>query len=238
MNTSYFVVDIGNTRMKAAYFVGNEMRQQFSTWDKIAHFVSNNKINYSLICSVAPEALTQKVSAILPQALFANWQLHFPINILYKTPKTLGMDRLANVLAARSLCPKQAALIVDVGTCLKFDFVDKKGNYLGGSIGPGLALRFKSLNDYTANLPLIQRYKKTQIIGKNTKESILSGVINGMENEIFGIIERYRKEFDEVKVILTGGDAKEFDLEIKNNIFALENLTLLGLKLMLEANVK
>lgn len=238
MKKTFFVVDVGNTRTKAAYFVDNELCQQFSSLDKIAHFVANNPIDFSLICSVADEEKTQAVQQILPQAIRADWRLRQTINTLYKTPKTLGMDRLANVLAGSFLYPNQHVLVVDIGTCLKFDFIDKMHNYHGGSISPGLGLRFKSLNDYTAQLPLIKKHERTSLIGQSTKESLLSGVINGMENEIFGMIERYRKEYREITLIITGGDAKIFDLAIKNNIFAHENLTLLGLKLMLEVNVR
>jgi type III pantothenate kinase len=237
MEKSFLVVDIGNTNLKSAYFIGNELHNTLKNIDELSHFSKNNSIDYSIISSVGDEKLRRKVSEILPGALFANSSMKIPLKISYKTPTSLGMDRLANAVAANYLYPKSNVLVIDVGTCLKFDCVDSNEIYLGGSISPGLRLRFQSLHDYTEKLPLIEKWEKTTLIGTTTNESILSGVINGMESEIFYFIQRYQREFTDLFILLTGGDAKMFDLAIKNDIFAHENLTLLGLKLMLEANV-
>ena len=237
MEKSFLVVDIGNTNLKAAYFIDNELHNTVKNIEELTNFIKNNSIDYSIISSVGDAKLSKRVAELLPNALLANSSIKIPIDVLYKTPNSLGMDRLANAVATSHLHPKSNALVIDIGTCLKFDFVSSKGSYLGGSISPGLRLRFQSLHDYTEKLPLIEKWEKTPLIGTTTNESILSGVINGMESEIFHQIQRYREEYTELFIILTGGDAKMFDLARKNDIFAHENLTLLGLKLMLEANV-
>ncbi|MEO9258349.1 MAG: type III pantothenate kinase [Crocinitomicaceae bacterium] len=237
MEKSFLVVDIGNTNLKAAYFIDNELHNTLKNIDELSYFIKNNFFDFSIISSVGDESLTKKVISLLPKAILASSSIKIPINILYKTPSSLGMDRLANAIAANYLHPKSNVLVIDVGTCLKFDFVDLNNSYLGGSISPGIRLRFQSLHDYTEKLPLIEKWEKTALIGTTTNESILSGVINGMESEIFHLIQRYQVEFTNLFIILTGGDAKMFDLARKNDIFAHENLTLLGLKLMLEANV-
>jgi len=237
MEKSFLVVDIGNTNLKAAYFIDNELHNTLKNIEELSYFIKNNSFVFSIISSVGDGNLTKKVINLLPEAILASSSIKIPIDISYKTPSSLGMDRLANAVAANFLHPNSNTLIIDIGTCLKFDIVNLNNSYLGGSISPGLRLRFKSLNDYTEKLPLIEKWEKTTLIGTTTNESILSGVINGMESEIFHFIQRYQEEFTDLFIILTGGDAKMFDLARKNDIFAHENLTLLGLKLMLEANV-
>ena len=237
MKKTFLVVDIGNTNLKAAYFIDYELHNTLKNIEELSDFTQNNSIDFSIISSVGDEKLTKKVTELLPNALLASSSIRIPITILYKTPNSLGMDRLANAIAASYLHPKSNVLVIDIGTCLKFDFVSATGSYIGGSISPGIRLRFQSLHDYTEKLPLIETWQKTALIGSTTNESILSGVINGMESEIFHLIQRYQEEYTDLFIILTGGDAKMFDLARKNDIFAHENLTLLGLKLMLEANV-
>jgi type III pantothenate kinase len=155
----------------------------------------------------------------------------------YKTPNTLGQDRLANAIAIQKATTENAAISVDVGTCLKFDFVDEHGNYLGGSISPGLHMRFKALQKYTANLPLIENWEEHPMIGMDTKSSIVSGVVEGMTNEINETLRRYQEKHERLTIFMTGGDYTHFENAINYRIFADPNLTLRGLKLILEANV-
>jgi type III pantothenate kinase len=139
------------------------------------------------------------------------------------------MDRACNVAAASYYFPERNVLIVDIGTCIKFDLIDKTNTYLGGSISPGIRLRFESLATQTANLPLLQHQIEYDLIGKSTSESIINGVINGCYSEILGLIQQYEDNFDDLQIIITGGDSFYFDFNEKSNIFADENLTLKGL---------
>ena len=123
----------------------------------------------------------------------------------YKTPLTIGNDRLALAAAASLLYPKSNKIIIDVGTCITIDFIDHNNNFFGGSISPGIDMRYKSLNNYTANLPLLEISDKFIFPGDSTETSIHSGVIGGVCNEINGFINNISSKYDDVKVILTGG---------------------------------
>lgn len=160
-----------------------------------------------------------------------------PIANKYKTPKTLGRDRIAAVVGARSQQPKGNLLVIDAGTCITYEFLNENDEYFGGGISPGLEIRFKSLKHYTGKLPLLKRQDVDYLIGGSTDESILSGVINGTSAEINGIIERYKKDFPKLKVLLTGGDGRFFESYIKSDIFVVPNLVLYGLHKILLYNV-
>ena len=161
-----------------------------------------------------------------------------PFKNLYKTPKTLGVDRIALVAGAVSQFSGHNILVIDAGTCITFDFVNSEGEYLGGAISPGLKMRFNSLNYFTANLPLLEIDELTDFIGKNTKESINSGVINGAIQEIDGVINQYNKKFLDLTVVLTGGDTNFLAKQLKSSIFANQNLLLQGLNRILIHNTE
>ena len=163
-------------------------------------------------------------------------QLKIPFKNLYKSKNTLGQDRLALVSAAAFNFPNENVLIVDVGSCITYDFKNNNNEYLGGGISPGISMRFKSLNTFTSNLPLIDFDSIYQLIGNNTKNSITSGVVNGTISEINGIIQQYREEFKNIRIILTGGDSNFLLKRIKNTIFADQNFLLIGLNKLLEDN--
>ena len=160
---------------------------------------------------------------------FINSNFHLPFQNSYATPETLGIDRLCN--AAALSCKKEigAKLAVDLGTCIKFDIVTADNNYLGGSISPGLKMRFSALHKETAKLPLVEPNFYPKLIGHTTNDSILSGVMNGIHEEILGIIYRYERLFPDINIYFTGGDLQNFDFLQKNNIFVDENLTLIGI---------
>lgn len=175
------------------------------------------------------------VNSLINLLLVSN-QLKFPFKNLYKSKNTLGQDRLALVSAAAFKFPKENVLIVDAGSCITYDFKNNNNEYLGGGISPGILMRFKSLNTFTSNLPLIDFDSIHQLIGNNTKNSINSGVINGTISEINGIIQQYCEEFKNIRIILTGGDSNFLLKRIKNSIFADQNFLLVGLNKLLEDN--
>ena len=130
-------------------------------------------------------------------------------------------------------------LVIDIGTCVTFDFINSKNEYLGGAIAPGFEMRFKALNYFTGKLPVVY-FKKEQLklIGDTTESSIVSGVYNGMKNEIEGMINNFLTQYDDLKIVVTGGDIKLFDLEPKNRIFADEFLVVKGLNEILNYNAE
>ena len=160
-----------------------------------------------------------------------------PVKIIYKTPETLGNDRIALAVAGSQLCPDKDVLIIDAGTCITYDYVSKNKEYFGGGISPGINMRFSALNTFTDKLPLVKPTDHPELIGNSTTGSILSGVMNGVFSEIDGIIDKYKINFPEIEIILTGGDIIYFDKKLKNNIFANSNLVLKGLNMILDYNV-
>lgn len=235
------VIDQGNTLFKVGLFNENEL-------------ISSNKFQYSennafiewlakktsadlniLISSVVDQTINLE-SIKINHLILLNKSTSIPIENIYNTPNTLGNDRLANAIGAWSLNPKGNSLVIDLGTCIKYDLINENGQYLGGNISPGLQMRYKSLEYFTHQLPLINSSTEEINYGKDTETSIRCGVQSGIENEINGFIERYKEMFSDLTIFMTGGDAKFFDKSIKNHIFANSNLTLIGLNEILKHN--
>ncbi|TXD47946.1 type III pantothenate kinase [Polaribacter sp. IC073] len=236
------VVDIGNTRVKSAVFEEDKLVELY-VFDKrkiiseIKRIVKKNIISKGIISNVA--SISEKRMAQLKQIV--DFQVisatsKVPFVNLYKTPKTLGVDRIALVAAAVKQFPSKNVLIIDAGTCITFDFVNSEAAYLGGAISPGIKMRYKALNKFTANLPLIESLELNDFIGKNTEESIISGVLNGVQNEISGVIESYNEKYSDLTVVLTGGDINFLSKQLKSSIFATQNFLLQGLNEILKLN--
>ena len=195
-------------------------------------------MNYSIVSSV--REYDREVKNFLNKnyhfiELSSNTEL--PVSINYKTPETLGNDRIAGVCGASALFRGINILVIDAGTCITYDFIDKDKNYFGGGISPGIDIRFRALNTFTGNLPLVNRTDNFDLIGDSTEGSIRSGVLNGVIAEIEGVIKRYKDRFGQLKIIFTGGDTIFFDKRLKNDIFALPNLVLVGLNEILDFSI-
>jgi len=163
-------------------------------------------------------------------------KLQLPIQIQYESADTLGTDRIACAVAANAIYPNQNVLSIQAGTCLVTDFVDESNIYHGGSISPGLQMRFHALHEHTAHLPLLEPHPIPSFTGNSTQNSILSGVIHGLTCEIDGFIDHYRTLHPDTMVVLTVGDAPFLQNYIKNRIFAAPNLVLQGLYKILRYN--
>jgi type III pantothenate kinase len=241
------IIDIGNTAIKVAIMNNNNEILESSTF-KISdfqltiNFIQSQSYRKAIISSVGPHFETQEIIKGVKNLIVFDKLTELPFTILYVTPHSLGKDRIANAAGAFSRFPNQNALVIDAGTCLKFDFINDKAEYLGGSISPGLTMRLKALHTFTANLPLLENYTANQpLIGNDTSSSMLVGSINGMKNEIIRTIEEYQKEFSNLNIILTGGEAHFFEnvvISEKNSIFADSFLTLKGLNTILNYNAK
>lgn len=154
----------------------------------------------------------------------------------YRTPESLGVDRIAGVVGANALFPHVNNLVIDMGTCITYDYIDAEGIYWGGGISPGMNLRFRAMSDHTVNLPNAEFDDPIGLLGNTTITCIQSGVINGICEELNGIINRYQSEKGDINVILCGGDANSFESKIKAHIFASPKLVLIGLNRILEYN--
>ncbi len=238
----YLVIDRGNTRMKTALF-GEGRDPEIAILEPGTDAQLNAMLDEAEIRfgagSLGPAIYSSVVSddASIIGAISGRMELlvlsadtPLPVRNLYGTPGTLGNDRIAAAVAANALFPGRNVLSIDAGTCITYDFTNGSGEYMGGGISPGLTIRFKALNTFTSRLPLVSVAGDAGLIGRSTEGSIRSGVVNGTLAEIDGIIDRYRESFPDLAVILTGGDANYFDKRLKNDIFAVPNLVLMGLK--------
>ena len=237
------VFDLGNTTQKMAVISSGKIvdivkKAKIETKD-IALFLEKYNPRHAILSSVINE--TAEIVDFLEKRIFLlnfSHKTAVPIQNEYKTPDTLGSDRLASAVAATVLFPKKSALILQMGTCLTSDFVTESGVYKGGSISPGLEMRLNAVHHFSAKLPLVAYKEVNSFMGTTTEESILAGIIYGIEDECNGVIARYRSIYPSLKIILTGGDAKLFENKIKNEIFAFDNLVLVGLDVILNYNVE
>ena len=182
-----------------------------------------------------PEELTALLKNKL-QVIYLDHRMKLPFENQYKSKETLGLDRAAGVAGAHFLFPNEHILVIDAGTCITFDILTSEGVYLGGSISPGISMRFKALNKFTGRLPLIEDKRKISLIGDTTEASILSGVYNGILGEVELQVRLYKEKFGNVKVVITGGDLDFFESNLKLEIFAQPNLVLYGLNKILDYN--
>lgn len=222
---SHLVIDIGNSRTKVAIF--NDQKLIFR--DVVEHlnaelleeYLKDEAIQQSVISSVKDEinSLEEMLSGRTEYIRFSASLKTGVIN-QYKSPETLGLDRLAGVIGARALFPGNNCLVIDMGTCITYDAIDRDGTYRGGSISPGLNMRLRAMQEFTGRLPSVKLAEYESLEGDDTQTSMLSGVVNGTYSEILGFIEQYNARYSELKVILCGGDANFFDTRLKNSIFA------------------
>ncbi len=236
------IIDVGNTRAKVAVFEEDKIvYQHIFNKEKIITELQKNiekyKIKQAIISSVSSisEKTLEKIAQLVPLTRISA-EMKLPFKNLYSTPKTLGVDRLALVFAAVLKYPNQNILIIDSGTCITYDFVTKQKRYFGGAISPGIKMRYKALHQYTAKLPLLEIKEPTNFTGNSSIESIHSGVVNGVIQEINGIIEQYKNKYLDLTVVLTGGDANFLSKQLKSSIFANQNFLLEGLNKILIFN--
>jgi len=239
------VVDVGNTYVKFAIFNFADLIYKTSfelnAFEKQYVLLKKEypKLEKAIVSSVGH--LSKDQVALIAKDLNVielSSDLSFPFKNDYQTPKTLGVDRVALVCASVNQFPNKNILIIDAGTCITYDFITKDNHYLGGAISPGLRLRYKALNNLTANLPLLDIKLPNKIIGDTTESSIHSGVVYGTIKEIDGVIGDYIDQYPDLTVILTGGDTKFLSNQLKNTIFVNSNFLLEGLNYILEYNSK
>jgi type III pantothenate kinase len=239
-----FVIDAGNTHTKLALFQGREMLAfaGFPGIDirQIQQFCEGNVFIKHVIISTVRE-YPPEIDTFLKeryQVIFFSHETPVPLTNNYSTPETLGKDRLAGVAGAMHMVPRCDVLVIDAGTAITYDLLTASGQYLGGGISPGIAMRYKALHTFTNRLPLLDYYDDAQLVGDNTASCIHSGVLNGALAEMEGIIRAYQLQYPGLKIFLTGGDHNYFDKRLKIKTFAAPNLVLEGLNLILDFNIE
>lgn len=237
------IIDIGNTCVKLVCFnegkVVEEQRTDKDDAVALQSFCSRYPFSRGICSSVSD--ISEEYSAALSSLPFSMMEFksgitRIPIINKYNTPLTLGSDRLAAVVGANWLQPGRDVLVIDIGTCVTFDFINSIGEYLGGNISPGPTMRLKALNQFTARLPFVERRGDTPDFGTDTTTAIRSGVMNGIKYEIEGYIHSFLAKYPQLFVYLTGGVHLNLQFSENLSIFADDFIVPKGLNRILEYN--
>ena len=223
------LVDIGNSAIKSAEVVAGKIgdSMKWATLEELNSYYSSD--HEFMLCSTRK---MDETSLEGRSVTILSHLLPLPIALAYDTPETLGADRIAAAAGANALFPKHNNLIIDLGTCVTLDLIDKHGVFRGGIISPGLKMRMKAMAHFTSQLPDISE-EWTQfssgLLGSSTKQCLLSGSFGGLKLEIQGVIDDLKKNFTSLNVIMTGGDVHYFESSIKAHIFAGSKIVQTGL---------
>ena len=233
--------DFGNTRRKVAVFDGEDLVETVvldpDSIANVTELLDRWKPAKTILSSVVEH------DPALDELLAARTRFH-RLSHLTKLnfttpvgkPETIGADRLALVEAVNRFYAGHHTLVVALGTCITYNYINREGEFIGGGISPGMEMRLKSLNHYTAKLPVILPDNNVPLLGYDTATNILSGVILGMAYEIDGFIDAYADRFANFNVLLTGGDGVHLAPHLKNKIFADPELIFKGLYAISQVN--
>ena len=233
------IIDIGNNSAKFFLFNGEQIvlhtRRENTRFDVIDEWNRLYDIDKAIVSSVIADSceLQNELQKLQCPIVRFNSCTPLPLGINYRTPGTLGSDRLAAAVGAWNEATGRNLLVIDAGSAITIDFVSKDGKYNGGNIAPGIKMRLKALHEYTSRLPMVDKEGDTPTIGYDTETAIRSGVINGICHEIEGYINEFKQKYCDLLVFLTGGDEKPLKNRIKNCIFADKYLVAKGLNRIL-----
>jgi type III pantothenate kinase len=237
------VVDFGNTAIKMALFSGTELQEvkRFAHQQELVTYLTASpyRIQKAMIGSVThahAELETYFKNAGIVYLSYSS-QLDLPLINRYETNESLGSDRIISCVAAKDLFADKNCLVIDAGTCIKYNFINAFGEFLGGSISAGMQMRYRALHEFTAKLPLLKADAAFEdLIGNSTYGSIVSGVQQAIVFEMEGFIDRYTDQFPDLAVVLCGGDASFFARRLKSSICVEPDLVLIGLNRILNAH--
>lgn len=236
-------VDLGNTFAKTGLFRENrldEIRWRL-TFDELVAYAERARPRRLMVSSVGrtEDELRAVFAKTIPEIFLLTPQLPVPLTKAYDTPHTLGADRVAAAVGARALRPDDDCLVIDMGTCITYDFVDRRDVFHGGLISPGMRMRFRAMHSFTQRLPDIEADGVIPpLVGKNTRHAMQSGVMNGLVAELNGIVAQYREICPDFQTVVCGGDARFFESRFQAPIFAVPELVLVGLHRILQHNVQ
>ncbi len=233
--------DFGNTRLKAAVFESDrfvlDLVLENDDPATIEKLLKEYQPHRSILSSVVDH------NTAIEELLAARTSFHkvshltrINFSIPSGKPETIGADRLALCAAATRFFPGKNNLVIALGSCITYNFINQYHQFLGGSISPGMEMRFKAMQHYTARLPLVQKDWNFPLTGYDTKTNMQSGVIAGMTFEIDGFINAYASKYGNFNAVLTGGDTTYFAGQLKNKIFADHNFLFKGLYALSETN--
>ncbi len=234
-------IDQGNTFCKVLLFDEDNIVARFCVENKSIEDLERElkcyRIKRAIISSVSdPDRILTLLSKLNIEIHQLTYKSQLPIKIEYATPETLGLDRIAAAVGAYYYSPQTPNLIIDIGTAITYDMCLPENGFIGGNIAPGLDMRLKAMHTFTKRLPLLQRADVPNYFGKSTKEAMVNGAQIGIVAEINNYIEHAKAKYGKISIFLTGGDATYFEKEIKNTIFAVPNLLMIGLYEILKIN--
>lgn len=235
-------LDFGNTRLKWAVFSEGKISYAGIFSDRLMEELRACLETYrperSILSSVIdhPEDLLELLKSKTHFHILDH-QSRVPITTPVGKPETIGSDRLALVVAASHYFSGQNNLVIGLGSAITYNYVNRFHQFIGGSISPGMEMRFKSLQVFTARLPLVKPHWNFPLAGYDTKTNIQSGVIFGMAKEIDGVIEAYEERYEKLHVLMTGGDAHYFKPFLKKTITEDPDLIFKGLYVISEYNL-
>jgi len=237
-------IDWGNTNVKAAIFDNDTLQKQFvfsheEALEKVTSMINLYHPAKAIVCSVAhpSDELENLVRSNIKSTIILDSNTRLPIHNAYLSSDSLGPDRIALVTGAHMLYPDKNNLVISLGTCITYNFVQKNKMFRGGAISPGLQMRLNAMHTFTSKLPQINMGNELVLLGYDTDSCMRSGAAFGIEFEINGMVAEYAKQYPDFNAILTGGDAPFFAGKIKSKIFADPDLLLKGLNLILNYNV-
>ncbi len=235
------VIDIGNSFIKLAIFQDEVLihheRVTKYTVAQLKALIKKFPITKAISSNVRrSEPYFFKFLDRNYQLLRLSHKTKVPVKISYKTPKTLGLDRVAVVVGAIMAYPNRAACVIDIGTCMTFDYVDEDSKYYGGNIAPGVELRLRAMHEFTSALPLLKRKWNPELLGTSTQTAMQNGAVWGVKMEIERFIKTLTKQKGKLVTILTGGDAAYFGEIVDSKIFVDPILLLKGLNAILDYN--
>jgi len=233
--------DFGNTRLKVGVFNGDLLQEDRFLADDSDATIQALVDEYKPVRSILSSVINHQPGI---ETVLANQTGFHKISHLTKInfttpvgkPESIGADRLALMSAAVHYFPGKNSLVIALGSCITYNFINQYHQFLGGAITPGMDMRFKSMHDYTAKLPLASADWNFPLIGYDTKTNLQSGVILGIVNEIEGFIGKYEEKFTNFNVVLTGGNSAYFASQIKYKIFADHHFLFKGLYALSEIN--
>ncbi len=234
MRNTTLCLDFGNTRLKAAIFQGDKLKEvailNGKGIDDLNAFITHHQPDKSILSSVINHAIA------IEEMLQLHTRFHklsstskLPFTVPVGKPETMGADRLAIAAATTFLFPHQNNLAIGLGTCITYNFINQQSSFMGGSISPGMEMRFEAMHQFTAKLPLVKATWNVPLIGYDTATNLQSGVVLGMAKEIDGLIDLYKERYGNFNALLTGGDTHLFTPYLKNKIFADPHLIFKGL---------
>jgi type III pantothenate kinase len=238
---STLCLDFGNTRLKTALFAEGNLKEIIvlneNPFQHLKEVIEQYKPAVSILSSVINhDAQIEALLKATTRFHQLNNQSKLPFTIPVGKPETVGADRLAIAAATVSLFPKKNNLTIGLGSCITYNFINQSHELIGGSISPGMEMRFKAMHQFTAKLPLAEADWNVPLVGYDTKTNLQTGVILGIAKEIDGMIEAYKEKFGNFNAVLTGGDIAIFEPHLKNKIFADPDLIFKGLYAISQIN--